>query len=506
VTDEEHKHQKPDERHYGEKDRVVPNELKWKEKKNNPDFLMGMMTRQQLGEGGMGVLQEIVDSPDPSEMTVIKQTKGVMDSSPFTLAREKKLTHEAGKHAASALPAVVDPDENTERIIMRNDTGVDLEHMLAKLRQQDLSVRLVAALQIARAFQEFEKANMLHRDIKPANILITIQGKAKILDLGLAIKQEEEPPEAKERNIVGSPQYFSPEHITSGKHSKMDRHSLGGIFFQLLSTEETKPFLEEASPESSSATAFMLAARELTPETVKGVIRRKFIGQTPEMTTETTQAEKKETTGILQLLKAILQRMTPWGKPKEAKREEDHELRARIRLGALLEDMLSPDPDARPNPQEIIQDLMATLEILYGGPMPQEHIVNIQRTIGTLVQRKKDAHLYEESQEKKEEEVEKDSDVPTVRERKIVAPPKHDEDEDENKKPISPDLKKYPVPEAADYSSEWASLPDLDAPQFSSGQDEHAGAIIEKSNFDWKNPDDQDDIHNNPTVITRKKK
>ncbi|PIR53122.1 hypothetical protein COU76_02840, partial [Candidatus Peregrinibacteria bacterium CG10_big_fil_rev_8_21_14_0_10_49_10] len=165
-------------------------------------------------------------------------------------------------------------------------------------------------------------------------------------------------------------------------------------------------------------------------------------------------------------------------------------LRARIRLGALLEDMLSPDPDARPNPQEIIHELKEVLEELLQKQGTNTSEQQIQKNIGTLVQRTKDAELYPEEPDISIDE------KPSVRASRVVAPPI----EDETQKPTHPDPKQHPIADSD--SGSWSSLsPDPHSPEPSSG--EHIEEMKD-SDFNWENLDNPNS-HNNPTVITRKK-
>ena len=87
-----------------------------------------------------------------------------------------------------------------------------------------LSDALRVAGEIAEALQEAHARRFLHRDLKPANIMLTKQGHVKVMDFGLAKRVEELPsPDQATRemaaqltahgNIVGTPDYMSPEQV-----------------------------------------------------------------------------------------------------------------------------------------------------------------------------------------------------------------------------------------------------------------------------------------------------
>jgi serine/threonine protein kinase len=68
--------------------------------------------------------------------------------------------------------------------------------------------------QLARALCYLHSADRLHRDIKPSNVLVTTDGRIKVLDFGLVIELTPEIPD-ETLSILGTPAYMSPEHMCS---------------------------------------------------------------------------------------------------------------------------------------------------------------------------------------------------------------------------------------------------------------------------------------------------
>ncbi|MFI4860473.1 MAG: serine/threonine-protein kinase [Phycisphaerales bacterium JB063] len=93
----------------------------------------------------------------------------------------------------------------------------------------------VRALQIgidtASGLFAAQKLGLMHRDIKPGNLLLDREGRAKIIDFGLAERTSKQV----EGKVLGSPYYMPPE-IAKGKTSdhRADIYSLGAALYHML--------------------------------------------------------------------------------------------------------------------------------------------------------------------------------------------------------------------------------------------------------------------------------
>ncbi len=109
------------------------------------------------------------------------------------------------------------------------------------------------ALQVASALEAAHKRGLLHRDLKPANVLVTTDGRAKLLDFGIAkLVTNDDMTRTAEGAVVGTAPYMSPEQV-QGKtlDGRSDIFSFGSVLYELLSGE--RAFAGESSAEVLSA-------------------------------------------------------------------------------------------------------------------------------------------------------------------------------------------------------------------------------------------------------------
>jgi serine/threonine protein kinase len=89
-------------------------------------------------------------------------------------------------------------------------------------------------LQICRALEAAHGEGVIHRDLKPQNIMLDANGRAYVMDFGIA-RSAYLPGMTQTGALVGTPEYMSPEQAKGEKlGERSDLFSLGTILYELI--------------------------------------------------------------------------------------------------------------------------------------------------------------------------------------------------------------------------------------------------------------------------------
>jgi serine/threonine-protein kinase len=122
-------------------------------------------------------------------------------------------------------------------VVMEYVEGRTLAQTIKRDGRLDPEEVMSIGIDVASGLCAALESGIIHRDIKPQNILLTRNGPAKILDLGLA-RSTTEPPawsRAPEREgVVGTYGYMAPEQVDHPEHVdfRADVYSLGVTLYQ----------------------------------------------------------------------------------------------------------------------------------------------------------------------------------------------------------------------------------------------------------------------------------
>lgn len=130
-----------------------------------------------------------------------------------------------------------DTDDGLSYLLMEYVDGLRLD-AFADDRRLDVPARLRLFREVLQGVEYAHDRGVVHRDLKPSNILVTADGRPKIVDFGIAkLLQADAPAEAATRTLhrLMTPEYASPEQVLGQPVARTsDVYSLGIVLYRLL--------------------------------------------------------------------------------------------------------------------------------------------------------------------------------------------------------------------------------------------------------------------------------
>jgi len=199
--------------------------------------LGGFKVLKKLGEGGMGVVYEAIDSVLGRKVAIKILHYRFLGDDTF----KKRFLREAKYASRLNHPNIctiyqVGEFKGINYIVMEYIEGESLKNLL-KAGPFKLIPALKMLIQIASGLQYAHKNGVIHRDVKSSNIMIQNDGLVKILDFGLVkvMGEKSSVDITGTDGIVGTPQYMSPEQISGGKiDGRSDIFSFGVVMYEVL--------------------------------------------------------------------------------------------------------------------------------------------------------------------------------------------------------------------------------------------------------------------------------
>ena len=196
------------------------------------DFII----QQELGRGGMGVvyLSHQISLDRSAALKVLSDQLANDSQFVNNFIREARAAAKLN-HSYIVQAYAVGEDEGVFYFAMEDIGGKTMKDVLAEQKKLPCDQALLIVQQIAEALNyAWVEQKLIHRDIKPDNIMLTASGRAKLSDLGLASIGEETHSENSDE-IMGTPQYISPEHLTGAPtDGRSDIYSLGATLYHFV--------------------------------------------------------------------------------------------------------------------------------------------------------------------------------------------------------------------------------------------------------------------------------
>jgi eukaryotic-like serine/threonine-protein kinase len=188
-----------------------------------------------LGEGGMGAVYQARDR-ELDRLIALKIIRSELASRPDVLKRFKQELILSRKVTHKNVVRIFDLGEfeGTKFITMEFIEGRDLKSLLNEKGKFPPEEATTIIRQVCRGLASAHAEGVIHRDLKPQNIMVEANGRASIMDFGIA-RSIEQSGMTGTGAMVGTPDYMSPEQAKgSGVDSRSDLFALGLIFYEML--------------------------------------------------------------------------------------------------------------------------------------------------------------------------------------------------------------------------------------------------------------------------------
>ena len=243
-----------------------------------------------LGAGGMGEVHRARDTRLGREVALKVLPANVATDSGRLARFEREAQIVAGLNHPNIVTLFSVEDEDGIRFLtMELIEGQSLDQHVTP-GGLPLARVLDRAVPLADALAAAHERGVVHRDLKPANVMVTREGRVKVLDFGLATTRTQEPPSdatqaatvatplSIEGQVIGTLPYMSPEQIRGeAVDARTDLFALGIMLYELLVGR--RPFGGATSADVSSSIlrdlpAPVRAARVDLPADIERIVGR----------------------------------------------------------------------------------------------------------------------------------------------------------------------------------------------------------------------------------------
>jgi eukaryotic-like serine/threonine-protein kinase len=183
----------------------------------------------------MSTLYRATDLRDGRQVA-IKVPLEEMEADPVLIerfAREQQIGQELDH------PGIVKTFNGEERsrryMVIEWVDGKLLRAIINEGRKLSVERAVKLTLEICDALDTMHKHGVVHRDLKPENIMVGDGDRIKIIDFGIAMKEDARRLTFTDVSLLGTPDYISPEQVKGQRgDQRSDIYALGAMLYEML--------------------------------------------------------------------------------------------------------------------------------------------------------------------------------------------------------------------------------------------------------------------------------
>ncbi len=243
---------------------------------------------KELGRGGMGVVYVATDE-NTGRLVALKTTSVAQLGSGEKSRNQRRerfvrevraLTQVNHENVVHVFDAGECDDADLGWLLfytMEYVEGTTLAALVQERGALNAGEAAAVVMQVAAGLGEAHAQGIIHRDVKPANIFLSVDGRVKIGDFGIA-KIEGSTQITRRDQLVGTPNYLAPEQILGDAVGpQTDVFALGALFYVITQNRPLRQAVDAgallASANGNDPVQRMLAVQNL-PEGLKRAVAR----------------------------------------------------------------------------------------------------------------------------------------------------------------------------------------------------------------------------------------
>jgi serine/threonine-protein kinase len=205
----------------------------------------GYEMMEKLGQGAMGTVYK-ARQLSMNRLVAVKTLHPRYAANPELLKRLTREAHIAAKLSHNNIVQAIDVGRagHLHYFVMEYVPGTTIKEELEEGKVYKEKEAVEIALQIAQALQHAHRRGLIHRDVKPGNIILTLDGIAKLADLGMARETEDRDRARAEKGLtIGTPYYIAPEQIRGHEDIdvRADIYALGATLYHMVTGQPPFP-------------------------------------------------------------------------------------------------------------------------------------------------------------------------------------------------------------------------------------------------------------------------
>ena len=190
----------------------------------------------EVGRGGMSTLFRATDLRNGKQVAV-KVPHAEMEADPVLIERFRREEEIGQELDHPGIVKTYDGEERSRRyMVIEWVDGKLLRAILNKEGKLPVERAVKLTLGILDALDTMHKHGVVHRDLKPENVMVLDDDQIKLIDFGIAMKEEARRiTHASVTPVLGTPDYISPEQVRGQRgDQRSDVYAMGAMLYEML--------------------------------------------------------------------------------------------------------------------------------------------------------------------------------------------------------------------------------------------------------------------------------